>query len=345
MAPAETGFLELTSNVLRRGIHFHSQNHDLSDHDELEPTLEDDESEYEDLPDKTDVFIGLGLQSVSIILGGHTYMFDPESQFDHVQHHVDPALPVRIQASLTAGDSPQEEFQELYRFITLLGTEKFRGYWNELTLSLPSMELPFDRIATPSLPFDVLTNLRHLNWSGHPAQLRASWFPFTPALLQSVETLAITCDIAPDDCTSLLYQCCSSRLKSLSIKTIRPMIIVDSSIRDVDFSSKGISIPLLETLDLESYDDIYPLLRPFEFPSLLTIQFSLRYKTHRSSLPDLDNVWGRATQVVIFSDLSDEDRKRIRTQCDRETQFEFHRVWKIVYWHPYTTLSHDFDVY
>ncbi|KAG6835124.1 hypothetical protein H0H93_004614 [Arthromyces matolae] len=195
-------------------------------------------------------------------------------------------------------------------------------YWDTLTIELPiRMELPFDPDG-PVLPIEKMARLRHLIWRGHPAQLGASFLPFSPLLLQNLETLTIESDLTLNDCIHILRE--SIHLKKLNLRTIRHSSAIDPFVPSIQ-SPPDRSIlqsppnrrilSRLVDLELRSDVDISLVLKHFHFPSLTKLFLGLKY-TSRSDLENSKSFhWEGLKEVVIYSDLSDEGKDRIRSHC------------------------------
>ncbi|KAG6807305.1 hypothetical protein H0H87_001614, partial [Tephrocybe sp. NHM501043] len=59
-------------------------------------------------------------------------------------------------------------FKRLGEFLAVLAHGEIPyEHWNELTVDLPNVALPYDTTAPALIPLDALRNLRTLKWSGH----------------------------------------------------------------------------------------------------------------------------------------------------------------------------------
>ncbi|KAH0583127.1 hypothetical protein H2248_011013 [Termitomyces sp. 'cryptogamus'] len=212
-------------------------------------------------------------------------------------------------------------FQRLGEFLTFLGNEEIvYERWCKLTISLPDLELPYNMLSLPILPLDALTNLRHLTWKGHRKQLLTSWLPLLPSILQTLTTLKIQCDIALQDCYYLLYH--GVNLENVTLKIIQKGLSHEPVFSSI-VSSGCMSRPL-EYLCVVSDDNIEPLLRPFTFPSLHHIDFTLGYPLH-STLADL-RIWKTLETICLSGDILLRNHDWIRSQCSATTQCHFRRV-------------------
>ncbi|KAH0582898.1 hypothetical protein H2248_010800 [Termitomyces sp. 'cryptogamus'] len=220
----------------------------------------------------------------------------------------------------TAHWPPGLGFQRLGEFLLFLGNEQM-GYerWHKLTISLPDIELPYDGPSLPILPLDAFTNLLHLTWKGHRKQLVVSWLPLVPSVLRTLTTLEIQCDIALQDCCYLLYH--GRNLKKVTLKIIQKDLAHEQVLGF--FTPPVCTNRPLEDLCLVSDDDIGPLLRPFNFPSLHCISFTLGYLAW-STLADL-KIWKTLQKIHIKGHFTDEDCDWIRFQCSPTTQCDFQR--------------------
>ncbi|KAG6835123.1 hypothetical protein H0H93_004613, partial [Arthromyces matolae] len=153
--------------------------------------------------------IGVGSQSVHID-HRHVGRSIPtvEERLRDISIRVKTYSPISIRAQL--GDEEDQrcwgmnrntDIRSLGNWLILLGTSYLDfKYWDTLAIELPiRMELSFDPDNGPVLPIKKMARLRHLKWRGHPAQLRASFLPFSPVLLQNLETLTIESDLTLDD--------------------------------------------------------------------------------------------------------------------------------------------------
>ncbi|KAH0582784.1 hypothetical protein H2248_010695 [Termitomyces sp. 'cryptogamus'] len=211
-------------------------------------------------------------------------------------------------------------FRRLGEFLLFLGNNEI-GYrrWESLTILLPDIELPYDGPSLPILPLDAFANLQHLTWKGHRKQLLVSWLPLVPSLLRTLITLEIQCDIALQDCCYLLYH--GRNLKKVTLKIIQKDLAHDQVLGFI--APPVCASRPLEDLCLVSDDDIGPLLRPFIFPSLRRICFTLGYPIW-STFPDL-TIWKTLQKIKIKGNFPNEDCNWIRSQCSPTTQFNFDR--------------------
>ncbi|KAG5719532.1 hypothetical protein E4T56_gene17890 [Termitomyces sp. T112] len=327
MAPNDSSLLHVTSNALSGITSLFYPRIDF---------LNQDKTKHNNTPLSERSFtLGANNHHVFICLKNASMGHEPEPLFrDFVQPWLVPLQPAHVECSLQIGDwHPPEGFIELWRCLTILGNEILDfSYWTELTISLPNLEISYDRFAFSILPLDAHRTLQRLTWSGHSAQLINSWLPLTPPLLQSLQMLTLTCDISLQDSSYILYH--GTQLKSLIIRTIRPTSFIDSVFPHLESSSRN-PRTCLEELDLTSRADISSLLAQFEFPSLRILRIKLWYPTCRSGVQDAENFdWKKLKQVELSADLSTEDQDRIRSRCYPTTQIQFRdHLWVFPAWY------------
>ncbi|KAG6817148.1 hypothetical protein H0H87_012109 [Tephrocybe sp. NHM501043] len=229
-------------------------------------------------------------QEMSIVIGDRPpEKSNPVETLWTVGGRIDFSKPFRLIAKLKQFSAWPLDlgFRRLGEFLAVLAYGEIPyEQWNELIIDLPNVALPYDTAAAPAIiPLDALRNLRILKWSGHRQQLRVSWLPFAPAVLQPLTALHITCDLALQDCMYILFH--GTNLKEFKFKISQgfanePVLPFDASER------LRVERPM-ETLNLTSNDDIVPLLQPFSFPSLRHIELHLSHPT-TSTFHRLD-VW------------------------------------------------------
>ncbi|KAG6847617.1 hypothetical protein H0H93_007036, partial [Arthromyces matolae] len=197
MASLTSSLLELPSRALCSGLTiFH-------------PVDNDSNREVDKLDLSLTPFIGVGSQYVHV---DHRNLWRINSTLEEnlrdIPMHVKTHSPISIRAQLgdeedqrSWGMNRNTDIRSLGNWLIRLGTSYLDfKYWDTLTIELPiRMELPFDPDDSPVLPIEKMARLRHLIWRGHPAQLRASFLPFSPLLLQNLETLTIESDLTLDD--------------------------------------------------------------------------------------------------------------------------------------------------
>ncbi|KAG6848351.1 hypothetical protein H0H93_000933 [Arthromyces matolae] len=188
-------------------------------------------------------------------------------------------------------------FQCLGESLAFLGEEEIPfEQWGELHISLPDDELPYDMSSPLLLPLDSFSNLRTLTWKGHRKQLIASWLPFTPTLLRTLTTLEIQCDLSLQDCCHMLFY--GENLKEFTARIIQRDLSTEQMLGFVPPEASYTTRPL-EYLCLVSDDDITPLFRPFNFPALRRIDFTLAHPAWALFPPKTDV--GSSASVLLQS--------------------------------------------
>ncbi|KAG6835296.1 hypothetical protein H0H93_003006, partial [Arthromyces matolae] len=247
---------------------------------------------------------------------------DPLKFIRHcVRRYIDPSLDFTLRLVLKPGFWQLEfGYWRLAEFVNYFGCHEIPfEKWVGLEIALPKQPLPFDSSRAPPFPVGEMLGLRQLKWAGHRKQLVESWLPFTPSLLGNLTTLELECDIALIDCSYLLFH--GKNFKHFTLRTIRKDLAPDSVF---SFSPPASSIErsCLESLTLESEDDIGPLLEPFNLISLRSVTFNLQYP-RVTSLHGL-SFWKTVETVIMEQYIPYNDMHGIRALCGPNTQF-FHQ--------------------
>ncbi|GLB42437.1 hypothetical protein LshimejAT787_1104520 [Lyophyllum shimeji] len=267
-----------------------------------------------------------GPGSMSIKLGENAALtrLSPEEQLHVLCQRVVPGGPLKVVAELESGEwSNPIGFRNLGHYLTVLGDEVSFKHWQDLTIRLPNEDLQYDRNSY-RIPEHAFCNLSRLDWRGHCEQLASSWLPLTPSLLQSLTTLVITCDVAFDDCSRLLLY--GEQLKVFELHSIRPDVgpLLHSLRTPAEVQPYDTQRPCLENLTLTSYEDIVPLLRPFNFSALRNVIFNLSYPAR--NLPSLPFNWTKLRTVVLRGDMTEHDSIRIQRKCSPDTRHHHTRT-------------------
>ncbi|KNZ73592.1 hypothetical protein J132_10840 [Termitomyces sp. J132] len=246
----------------------------------------------------------------------------PSARLMEVANRVDRSKPFELIAKFIGGWPLEFGFRRLGEFLAALAYAKIPfESWTELTIDLPmKLELPYDETLS-LVPLDTLTNLRSLKWKGHRQQLRRSWLPFTPSVLQSIHILHLTCDLSLEDCSYILYH--SISLKELIILRIHRDL---ATYPVLAFNAFGVRVrrPCLESLMLTSDENIDTLMEPFDFPALRHIEFHLTYPT-LATFNSLD-IWKNVqTGKLDCKYISEDDANWIRDQLPPASQFYYGR--------------------
>ncbi|KAG5641326.1 hypothetical protein DXG03_005483 [Asterophora parasitica] len=231
-----------------------------------------------------------------------------------------------IVGQLGTGDwSAVEGFKILGQYLRMLSEDIPYAQWDNLTLSLPNEAMDYSWLPTVLFsapdPLPHLENLKTLTWSGHRQQLTDSWMPFTPALLKSLTTLDITCEITINDCFYLLLHC--KKVTTFTLQTIveRKVDSSDASGIESVFGTelslaevKSIERSHLRSLTLASSQDIAPLLQPFKFPSLHEVDFNLSYKNALEAIKE-SLLWAQFTKVDLQGMMEGVDFIWVQERC------------------------------
>ncbi|KAG5644116.1 hypothetical protein DXG03_009135 [Asterophora parasitica] len=232
----------------------------------------------------------------------------------------------RVEGELDTGDwSAAEGFKMLGQWLGTLSETIPYAHWEDLKLRLPNQ--PIDCSVLPTVrfagfePLPNLENLKTLTWSGHRRQLKDSWMPFTPDLLQSLTILNITCDITIDDCFYLLLHC--KKITTFTLQTIVQRKINNADVSGIEpvfgrdlsgAQDQEIELSHLRSLTLASAQDIAPLFRPFKFTSLRAIDFNLSYdgslKDIKESIP-----WAELKRVHLGGRVRRTDVTWVKSRC------------------------------
>ncbi|KAG6827234.1 hypothetical protein H0H87_005246 [Tephrocybe sp. NHM501043] len=252
-------------------------------------------------------------QEMTIELGRlPPYLSNPVDTLWAVGGRVDFSKPFRLIAKFKQSNGWPLDlgFRRLGEFLAVLAHGEIPyEQWNELNIELPNVAVPYDTAAPTLIPLDALRNLRTLKWSGHRHQLRASWLPFAPAVLQPLTTLHITCDLALQDCMYILFH--GTSLKEFKFKISKGF--ANEPVLPFDASERLCVERPMETLNLTSDDDIVPLLHPFSFPSLRHLKLHLSHPT-TSTFHRLD-VWKNLDTAFLDCWPTIDDDAWIRSQC------------------------------
>ncbi|KAG6835682.1 hypothetical protein H0H93_015776 [Arthromyces matolae] len=234
---------------------------------------------------------------------------------------INPSLDFTLGAVLKLGLwEPEVGFWHLAEYINYFGCHEIPfEKWVGLDINLPNEQLPFDSSRAPPFPVNKLVDLRQLKWAGHRKQLVESWLPFTPSFLDSLTSIDLTCNLALLDCSYILFY--ARNVKDFTLRKIRRDLASDS-VFGFSLPTYGIQRPCLESLTLESEDDIAPLLEPFHFTSLRSVTFNLQYP-RVSSLHGL-LFWKTIETVIMEEYIPYNDMQGIRSLCRPETGF-FHK--------------------
>ncbi|KAG6910069.1 hypothetical protein DXG01_013519 [Tephrocybe rancida] len=216
-------------------------------------------------------------------------------------------------------------FRRLGEFLSVLAHGEIPyEHWSELNIILPDVKLSYDT-NSPALIRLGAFKILHLKWAGHRQQLIASWLPFAPSLLQNLATLHLTCHLALQDCTYILFH--ANNLKEFMVHSIYKGFAHEPIL---PFESSGVRVkrPHLECLTLTSDDDIAPLMQLFSFTSLYHINFHLCYPT-MSTFHYLD-IWRSLKTAYLDCWITDEDADWVRSQCPPTVKldFEWARSWE-----------------
>ncbi|KAG6860946.1 hypothetical protein C0995_005776 [Termitomyces sp. Mi166 len=239
-----------------------------------------------------------------------------------IDEWIDPSSPFQMIADFEPGQWPIEQgYRRLGYYLAFVGKHKLDyGCWSDLQIYLPHQALPYDPPPTPIIPLDTLTNLRHLTWFGHRNQLCRSWLPLVPSIMQSLYTLDLNCELSIEDCSRILLH--GNRLKHFIIDAIERNVdqVLTNCLRSPSkYRSGEHERPHLEFLKIKSSVGIDPLLHPFYFPSLKSINLILSYPTKLKTLPPAFE-WKNMEQVTLICDILEEESEWIKSTCNPETQ-------------------------
>ncbi|KAG6829834.1 hypothetical protein H0H87_009991 [Tephrocybe sp. NHM501043] len=265
-------------------------------------------------------------QTLSIKLGNSPLppmKIGPVEYLHHlIDEFIDPTSSFHIIADFEQGKWPEElGYRRLGDYLAYLGTHELDfGSWTKLEICLPDVGIRYNAPSTPLIPLDALNSLRNLQFYGHRNQLVDSWLPLTPSIIQSLFTLDINCEIAVEDCVRILLH--GKRLKTFLVDNIEPNtdeVLVNSLRSPTKYRSGEHDRPYLEFLRIKSAADITPLLHPFFFPSLKTLNLVLSYPTKLRSLPPAFE-WKNLENSSLVCDITNEDSQWIRDRCNPNGQ-------------------------
>ncbi|KAG6835427.1 hypothetical protein H0H93_001564 [Arthromyces matolae] len=201
-------------------------------------------------------------------------------------------------------------FLRLGEFLAFLGEEEIPfERWGHLDIVLDDVEHPYDMSSPALLPLHAFSNLRKLTWTGHRKHLLVSWLPFTPTLLRTLTSLEIQCDISLQDCCHMLFY--GENLKEFTVKIIQRDLATEPILGCFLPESTCTERPL-EYLCLVSDDDIGALLRPFHFPHLSRIDFTI---AHRTPSYYEWKIWKTLQSIELKGEFSFEEQSWIVSQC------------------------------